>query len=59
MSDPEQCRPCTEGAFKVSPAEDVPLCQGHWNAFINTYMQGDGMGGLTINAPCNAHLISA
>jgi len=59
LAEQEQCRPCAEGAFKVSPNDNVPLCQGHWNRFIDTYMQSDGMGGLVINAPCNAHLIGA
>lgn len=50
MSDMEQCRPCAEGAFKVSPDDNVPLCQGHWNAYLDAYLHG--------GAPCNAHLIT-
>ena len=51
MNAMEQCRPCAEGAFKVSPHEDVPLCQGHWNAYLDMLATG--------GAPCNAHLIGS
>lgn len=48
--EPEVCRACN-GPQTVSPEEDIPLCNGHWGAWLDRYLYaGDD--------PCAAHLIS-
>lgn len=55
-AESEECRACN-GPKTVSPDENIPLCNGHWNTWLNLYLNLDYTG----NEPptCGAHLIVA
>ena len=52
----EVCRPCNEEMpFVVQPTDDIALCNAHWNAWLNLYLNFDYTGNDA--PPCAAHLI--
>lgn len=51
----EVCRLCN-GPTTVRTDEDIPLCQGHWNAWLGRYLNLYP-GHESEQAPCAAHLI--
>lgn len=53
-TEPEVCRICT-GPHIVQSDENIPLCTGHWNAWLTRYLNFDYTGNEA--APCGAHLI--
>lgn len=49
MSAQESCRAC-DGPRAVEPDENIALCPGHWNAWLDRYLGAD-------DQPCAAHPI--
>lgn len=53
----EECRACAaDGPFNVDPDESLPLCNGHWNAWLARFLCLYP-GHEPEPAPCGAHLI--
>lgn len=48
----EECLPCTDPQAIVKQADNIPLCDAHWNYWLAEY---DPM--LDGAAPCGAHLV--
>lgn len=52
MTNIEERLACTAPEARIERADNIPLCQSHWNAWLSRYdpLFGDP-------APCGAHLV--